>query len=80
MNLWSTGTKLVSNMFQCLNGSKRVEIQGIDDKRQVRAVFGGSLTGDFLPVLLVNEGTSPRCYPSTVDFLFEWVITSTPNC
>ena len=30
-------------------GSKRGEIAGVDDKRQITAVFAGSLTGDFLP-------------------------------
>ena len=60
-------------------GAKRVEVQGVDDKRQITAVFGGSLTGDFLPILLVYEGTTPRCYPSTVDFPADWVITSTAN-
>ena len=60
-------------------GAKRVEVQGVDDKRQITAVFGGSLTGDFLPMLLVYEGTTPRCYPNEVDFPVDWVISSTPN-
>ena len=30
------------------DGSKRVEIAGVDDKQQITAVFAGSLTGDFL--------------------------------
>ena len=34
-------------------GSKRVEIAGVDDKRQITAVFVGSLTGDFLPPQLI---------------------------
>lgn len=34
-------------------GSKRVEIAGLQDKRQITAVFAGSLTGDFLPIQLV---------------------------
>ena len=34
-------------------GAKRVEVQGVDDKRQITAVFGVSLTGDFLPVQLI---------------------------
>ena len=31
-------------------GSRRVEIASLTDKRQITAVFAGSLTGDFLPV------------------------------
>ena len=34
-------------------GSKRVEIVGVDDKRQITAVFAGSLAGDFLPPQLI---------------------------
>ena len=34
-------------------GSKPVEIVGVDDKRQITAVFAGSLTGDFLPPQLI---------------------------
>lgn len=37
-------------------GSKRVEIVAIDDKRQITAVFAGSLTGDFLPPQLIYTG------------------------
>ena len=33
-------------------GSKKVEIAGVNDKRQITAVFAGSLTGDFLSVQL----------------------------
>ena len=32
------------------SGSKRVEITGVGDKRQITALFCCSLTGDFLPV------------------------------
>jgi len=31
-------------------GTRRVELAGKDDKRQLTAVFGGSMAGDFLPV------------------------------
>lgn len=54
-------------------------MEGVDDKRQITAVFGGSLTGDFLPVQLVYEDIMPRCYPSEVDFPTDWVISSTPH-
>jgi len=37
-------------------GAKRVEMMGIDNKRQMTAVFGASLSGDFLPPQLVYEG------------------------
>jgi len=40
-------------------GSKRVEALGSDDKRQITAVFGAALTGDFLYPQLVCGGTIP---------------------
>lgn len=41
----------VSKWTMAMEGSKRVEIVGIDDKRQIMAVFGCTLKGDFLPNL-----------------------------
>ena len=34
-------------------GSKRVELAGLNDKRQITAVFCASLAGEFLPVQLI---------------------------
>lgn len=59
-------------------GAKRVEIAGVDDKRQITAVFAGSLTGDFLPPQLVYKGTTPRCLPA-VSFPPDWHITYSEN-
>ena len=59
-------------------GSKRVEIAGVDDKRQITAVFAGSLTGDFLPPQLIYKGTTQRCFP-TVQFPSGWYITCSEN-
>ena len=39
----------VSNWTMAKEGSKRVEIAGADHKRQITAVFGGTMSGDFLP-------------------------------
>ncbi len=49
-----------------------------DDKRQITAVFGASLTGDFLPVQLIYKGTTPRCLPA-VPFSRDWHITFSHN-
>ena len=37
----------VSSWTMEKEGVKRVEITAVNDKRQITAVFGGSLTGDF---------------------------------
>ena len=44
-------------------GAKRVKIDGKDDKRQITAVFGCSLTGDFLPLQLIYQGKTTKCLP-----------------
>ena len=37
-------------------GTKRIEVIGKGDKWQITAVFGGIMTGDFLPLQLIYEG------------------------
>uniref|UniRef100_A0A1X7V4F1 DDE-1 domain-containing protein n=1 Tax=Amphimedon queenslandica TaxID=400682 RepID=A0A1X7V4F1_AMPQE len=59
-------------------GSKRVEISGIDDKRQITGVYGSSMAGDFLPIQLVYQGKTPICIPS-FNFPPDWDITFTHN-
>ena len=34
-------------------GTKRIEIAGIEDKRQFTAIFAGTMSGEFLPVQLI---------------------------
>ena len=59
-------------------GSKRAEISRIDDKRQITAVFGGTMAGDFLPPQLIYKGKTPMSLPS-VEFPADWHITFTEN-
>lgn len=56
-------------------GSKRVEVVGMGDKRQITA---GSLSGDFLPMQLMYQGKTTKCLPS-VTFPEDWNITFTIN-
>ena len=56
-----------------VEGSKRVDLAGKDDKRQITACFAGTMEGDFLPPQLVYEGKTPRCLPQ-VDFPNDWHI------
>ena len=46
-----------------LKGSKRVEIAGISDKRQITAVFCGTMAGEFLPPQLIYQGKTTACLP-----------------
>ena len=80
MNWDQTGIKLVPassyTMEQC--GSKRVEMGGAGDKKQITAVFCGTILGDFLPVQLIYKGKTPRCHPK-YKFPPDWSITHSPK-
>ena len=68
----------VSNWTMAIEGLKRIEVAGLGDKRQLTAVFGASLAGDFLPPQIIYAGKTPRCLPST-KFPEDWNITFTEN-
>ena len=68
----------VSSWTMEKGGSKRVEIAGIDDKRQITAVFAGTLVGDFLPPQLIYQGKTKKSLPS-VEFPSNWHVTYTDN-
>ena len=80
LNWDQIGIKVVPSsmwtMEEC--GAKRVEMVGVNDKRQITAVFCGSLTGDFLPVQVIYKGKTSRCHPR---FTFPpgWHITHSPR-
>ena len=46
-----------------VKGSKRVEIVGMGDKRQITAVFCGAMSGEFLPPQIIYRGKTPACLP-----------------
>ena len=68
----------VSNWTMAKEGSKRVEIAGIDDKRQITTIFAGTMAGDFLPPQLIYQGKTAKCLPS-VEFPSDWHVTHTEN-
>ena len=80
INWDQTGIKLVpvSSWTMEQRGSQRVEISGIDDKRQITAVFAATAIGDFLPPQVIYKGKSSKSLPSTT-FPADWSITFTPN-
>ena len=65
LNWDQTGIKLVpcSSWTIEKQGEKRVEIRGVNDKRQITAVFCGTLLGDFLPVQLIYKGKTNCSHP-----------------
>lgn len=54
----------VSTWTMADKGSKRVEIVGADDKRQITSVFAITPSGDFLAPQLIYQGTTTKCLPS----------------
>ena len=65
INLDQTGIKLVptGDWTMAEEGSKRVEVAGLGDKRQVTATFAACLDGTFLPMQILYQGKTARCHP-----------------
>lgn len=59
-------------------GADRVEVAGVNDKRQITAVFCGSLIGEFLPIQLIYTGKTMRCHPH-FQFPPDWNVTHSPR-
>ena len=80
LNWDQTGIKIVpcSSWTMDQQGARRVEMIGTNDKRQITAVFCGSMTGDFLPVQLIYKGKTSRCHPR-YKFPSDWHITHSPK-
>lgn len=67
-----------SNWTMAEVGAKQVEAVGVSDKRQITAVFGCTILGDFLPMQLIYKGKTSACHP-TIPFPADWCITHTAN-
>ena len=66
----------VSNWTQEVKGSKRIEIAGIDNKRQITATLAATAGGKCLPAQVIYGEKTPACIPK-VDFPSGWHITYT---
>ena len=80
LNWDQTGLNIVPSSSWTMDkrGSKWVEIVGAKDKRQITAVFCGTLVGDFLPVQLIFKGKTSRCHPH-YKLSAWWHVTHSPN-
>lgn len=80
LNWDQTGIQLVPSsswtMDRC--GVKRVEIIGANDKRQITAIFCGTIMGDFLPFQVIYQGKTARSHPK-YQFPGDWDITHSPK-
>lgn len=80
INWDQTGVKYVPVSTWTLEkkGATRVEIAGMDDKRQITATLAGTMSGHFLPAQIIYSGKTPACLPN-VEFPEDWFVTFTPN-
>ena len=80
LNLDQTGIKLVptGDWTMAAEGSRRVEVAGLGDKRQITATFAASLDGTFLPMQLLYQGKTQRSHPKFT-FPDGFDIFHTPN-
>ena len=81
LNWDQTGIKLVPSSSWTMDqrGTKHVELAGVNDKRQITAVFCGTIVGDFfLPIQLIYQGKTSRCHPN-FQFPSSWDITHSPR-
>ena len=68
----------VGSWTMAKEGSKKVPLAGVDDKRQITAVFGATLEGQFLPPQIIYQGKTEACLPR-IRFPSDWHVTYTPN-
>ena len=80
LNWDQTGLRIIPSKSWTMEkrGSHRVELKGIDDKRQITATLCGTSTGVFLPPQIIYQGKTNRCHP-TIKFPADWCITHSPN-
>ncbi len=80
LNWDQTGLNLIPSATWTMEkrGTKRVAIKGMNDKRQITAVFCVNLNGEFLPIQLVYGGKTNRCHPP-YPFPTDWQITHSKN-
>ena len=55
---------LASDWTMAEEGSKQVEVCGLDDKREVTALLIATLSGQLLSPQILYAGKTPRCHPS----------------
>ena len=80
MNLDQTGINLVpaGNWTTAPQGSRRVALAGVGNKRQVTATFACTLSGAFLNMQLLYQGKTNRCHPK-FDFPEGFDVHHSPN-
>ena len=68
----------VSNWTHDKKGTERIQLAGLDDKRQIMATIAGNILGHLLPAQLIYGGKTSACLPK-VDFPPKWHINYSSN-
>ena len=69
---------LISKYTMNKKGESSVPLQGTNDYRQITGIFSVTISGDFLPIQLINKGKPNRCAP-TYHFPNDFHITHSYN-
>ena len=69
---------LISKYTMNKTGEKSVPVLGTADYRQITGTFAVSMSGTFLPMQLIYQGTTNRCHPKYT-FPESFDVTHTPN-
>ena len=80
LNWDQTGIQIVPSSTWTMDreGTRRVEMVGAKDKRQITALFCCTLQGDFLPMQLIYKEKTSRCHPK-FKFPPGWHVTHAPK-
>ena len=60
-------------------GASNVPLVGKGKKKQITGTFTITMTGQFLPLQLIYQGTTDRCLPKGAEFPDDWDVTYTAN-
>ena len=60
-------------------GASNVPLVGRGKKKQITGTFTITMTGQFLSLQLIYQGTTDRCLPKGVEFPHYWDVTDTAN-
>ena len=85
LNWDQTGIKIVPSSPWTMDrrGARRVEMIGTSDKRQITAVFCGTLVGDFLPIQLITprracaaKGLSDCSWTGLYNYIIIYIVSA----
>lgn len=73
-----TGIQFVHTGQWTMNYTSEKTIANSDDKRQIRAAFAATMTGEYLPPQVIYKGKTNRCHPK-IEILSGWDVWHSEN-